>query len=73
MPVFLRQTDISLLKIWFLNTNYDLGQCHGMYIHLLYSLCTIRERKVQSDPYTFSERTEIPNQEPLRVSANAKQ
>lgn len=73
MPVFLRQTDISLLEIWFLDSNYDLGQCHGMYIHLMYSLCTIRARNVPSDYYTFTERIKILNQELLCVSANAKQ
>jgi len=69
MPLFFRQTDISLLEIWFLDTNYDMGQCHGMYIHL----CTIRERNVQSEHYTFSERIKVLNQEPLCVSADAKQ
>jgi hypothetical protein len=73
MPVFLRHTDISLLEIWFLDTNYDLGQCHGMYIHLMYSLCAIRERNVQSDHYTFSKGIKILNQEPLCVAADAKQ
>jgi hypothetical protein len=71
MPVFLRQTDISLLEIWFLDTNYDLGQCHGTYIHLMYSLCTIKGRNVKSDHYTFSEGITILNQEPLCVSAGA--
>jgi len=73
MPIFLRQTNISLLEIWFLDTIYDLGQCHGMYIHLMYSLCTIRERNVQSDHYTFSEGIKILNQKLLCVSADAKQ
>jgi len=48
MSVFLRQTDISLLEIWYLDTKYDMGQCHGMYVHLMCSLCTIRERNVLS-------------------------
>jgi hypothetical protein len=71
MAVFLRQTDISLLEIWFFDTNYDLEQCHGMYIHLMHSLCTIRGRNVKSDHYTFSEGITTRNHDPLCVSAGA--
>jgi len=73
MPVFLMQTDNSLLEILFLDTNYDAGQCYGIYIHPMDSLCTIRERNTQSDQLTFSERIKILNQKPLCVSADAKQ